>query len=621
MTSKSSQRIAILAAVVMSLVMTGCLNRDLAPAEPHTQSGVLEEIQQTGTTRVDMLFVVDNSNSMSEEQVVLTDQIRTMAEELINPSDPSAPSVQDLHIGIVTTDMGTHGYTIQTCSNPSNGDNGVLQNIGRQDGCAPSYSAPDCDRAECPWLIHSAAFPDDGSDPANSPIWEDFGCIASLGTGGCGFEQQLESSYMALVVNTEAGRPNEGFLRDDSLLAIVYVTDEDDCSTNNAEMFNPSRDDYGPLNVRCALSEHELYPISRYTDAFIALRGGDADSVVVAAITGVPVDGSWNPGDPIERLRELRQVNPSNSNELLKSCDTAMGAAYPPVRIAELVYSFGNNGILESICRADWTAALQAITRKIQDKLPGVCVERALASTGSETCRVIETLINDGECPHAADTGGSDRTFGWHLDLGLVETDGVMHRRCEILPADYDGDGIPDGADSCLPDSFDESGILQGWFYDNTCSDCDYGQVRFTHTDVTSDRSSVRFECLTALCPAARECGSASRPPEEGCRSTSCDCGAGEVCVQHVSEDICGWTFARDADGNQIDENADGRPDTRPCGCSVCSPTLGATCHYDSDTPAAVLDRPLVGAGGCCAEGFHCENGTCIGNRTNTDCI
>jgi hypothetical protein len=40
-------------------------------------------------------------------------------------------------------------------------------------------------------------------------------------------------------VQAGPGMPNEGFLRDDSLLAIVYVTDEDDCSTGNAALFNP----------------------------------------------------------------------------------------------------------------------------------------------------------------------------------------------------------------------------------------------------------------------------------------------------------------------------------------------------------------------------------------------
>jgi hypothetical protein len=149
----------------------------------------------------------------------------------------------------------------------------------------------------------------------------------------------------------------------------VYITDEDDCSAANPEIFNPDRDDFGPLNVRCALREDLMHPIDRYHDAFVGLRGGDESAVVVAAITGVPIDGSWNPGDSLERLRELRQVNPSNPNELVPSCTTGMGIAFPPVRIVELVYSFGRHGILESICRSDWTAALGAITRSIQDLL------------------------------------------------------------------------------------------------------------------------------------------------------------------------------------------------------------------------------------------------------------
>ena len=621
MTSHINRQLVLVALLVGVTFAVGCLNRDLAPAEPATQSGVLEEIHQTGTTKVDILFVIDNSNSMSQEQEILANQIEVMAKALISPTEPGAPAVQDLHIGIVSTDMGTGGYRIQTCDNPNNGDNGVLQNAGRLDGCDPVYSAPDCDRAECPWLVHSTEFPDDGSDPSNPPIWNDFGCIATLGTGGCGFEQQLESSYQA-ILNTEAGRPNEGFLRNDSLLAIIYVTDEDDCSSPDPEMFNPSNEAYGGLNIRCGLEENQdrLYPISRYHDGFVEARGGNADRVVVAAITGVPIDGSWNPGDPIERLEELRIVDPSNPNELQKSCQTVNGDAYPPVRIAELVYAFGNNGILESICRDDWTAALVAITRKIRDKLGGVCVDRPLASTGADTCAVIETLVDDRPCPNEADTPDQSRSAGWHIDQGTVEIDGRQRRRCEILPSDYDGDGCPDGASDCDADTFGGSGVLQGWFYD-TEGECQYGQVRFTTNDVTSDESDVRFECLTALCPASRQC--AFRERVEGCRDDQCtpgSCGAGQVCVSHVSEEICGWSYVLDEEGNQTDVDGDGRPDTSPCSCTTCSDTVGSVCSFDPETPPAVTNIPLVGAGGCCAEGFHCENGACIADRTNGNC-
>ena len=85
-------------------------------------------------------------------------------------------------------------------------------------------------------------------------------CVGRAGIFGCGFEQQLEAAYTALTTQSGPGMPNEGFLREDSLLAIILVTDEDDCSTNDVEMFNPSRDDLGPLNVRCALNPERLHP-------------------------------------------------------------------------------------------------------------------------------------------------------------------------------------------------------------------------------------------------------------------------------------------------------------------------------------------------------------------------
>jgi hypothetical protein len=441
--------------------------------------------------KVDILFMVDNSNSMGEEQAVLREQMNTVIGELLSPSVPAAPVIDDLHIGVVTSDMGTGGYTIQTCSNPMTGDNGVLQNRdhGVIEGCEPTYSAGDCDRSECPWLSHSPEHPDDGTDPSNPPIWEDFGCVATLGTGGCGFEQQLESSLAALTVQAGPGMPNEGFLRPDSLLVVIYVTDEDDCSTGNAEMFNPAREDYGTLNVRCALNPDELYPIDRYHDAFIELRGGAVDRVLVAAIAGVPIDGSWNPGDPIEELRELQRVNPANPNELLPTCDTAMGRAYPPVRIAELAYSFGANGIIESICRQDWTPALAMVTRSLQGRVSSICADDSAYIT-TEHCRMVAVQADGAACPSLADAAGPGRAYGWEADLGL---DGSGRRLCEILTADYDGDGCPDGT-VCDGEADYPTG-LQGWYFDLEDERCPYGTVRMTMPDLAYGAVELRIEC------------------------------------------------------------------------------------------------------------------------------
>ena len=326
----------------------------------------------TPVSSVDILFVVDNSNSMSEEQEVLTDSARAMLEELIAPTDGGGgvpPAVTDLHVGVVTTDMGSGGYTIMTCSDPSNGDNGVLQNTGGFGGCGGTYNAPDCGHAfaDCPWLVHSTDHPDDGSSGA--PIWDDFACIASLGTQGCGFEQQFMASLVALGQRSEPRQPNDGFLRPDSLLVVIFVTDEDDCSSDNPEVYNPSADHLGGLNTRCGLNHDLLLPVDRVYDDLLALRPGRSDLVIVAAITGVPVDGSWSVGDPLEQLEALNVLNDINPMEMEESCNTAMGLAFPPVRIVDLVYRFGENGILGTICRDDYTAPLMAVTRKIQSKL------------------------------------------------------------------------------------------------------------------------------------------------------------------------------------------------------------------------------------------------------------
>ena len=592
MRTRSTTVLSLLIAAVAA-VAAGCLDRPLAPVDPSTQSGVFVEINQTGTTKVDILFMVDNSNSMGLEQEVLAEQIVVMTEALINPppgpDGVAPPSVQDLHIGIVTSDMGTGGYAVMTCANPMQGDNGVLQNVGRLDGCADSYSAPDCPRAGCPWLSHSVDAPDDGTDPSNPPIWEDFGCIATLGTGGCGLEQQLEATLVALTTQSAPGRPNEGFLRPDSLIAIIYVTDEDDCSAANTEIFNPSRHDLGPLNVRCALREDMLHPVSRYYDGFRALRPGAEDQVVVAAITGVPIDGSWAPGDPIDGLRAIRQVDPSDQTRLLPSCDTRMGLAFPPVRIAELVYMFGSDGILESICRPDWTQALTAISRKIQEKIPGTCVSRELASTDPGVCRVIERLVDDRGCPHLADAAGPERAVGWQLDLGLDETG---RRQCEILPADYDGDGCPDGPCGCEEPY---AGCLAGWFYQGPDASCPNGQVRFTSPEVTSDRSRIRIECRTALCPTRRQCVGAALAGDPCDPASPGSCGDGGVCVRHNSAAVCGG----------------------PGSCGRCSPRVGARCPAVGLANEYWADDPLVEAGGCCHEGFHCEDGNrCEPSRT-----
>ncbi len=583
------------ALVLTILALIGCRSQPIAPNEPSSHTTIVFEFSPRGFVETDILFVIDSSATMSSLQDVLADQLEVMVRELVQPSDSMAPALDDVHIGVITSDLGSGGLIVDGCS--GDGDDGVLRGS---------------------WLSHAFDAPDDGTDPDNPPIWEDLTRVGMVGTDGCLFEQPMEATYRALVEHSQPGGPNEGFLRGDSILAIIFITDEDDCSARDDSFFDPARDDLEPLNLRCALNESELHPISRYHDDLIDLLGGHEDRFVVAVIASVPVDGSWNPGDPIERLRDLRQLDPENNEVLVPTCNTAMGSATPPVRLAELAYSFGNGGILESICYPDWTSVLRAITRRqsFSHHFPA-CFWEPLPAPAMSVCRMIETLDDDRLCPHLADPPSWDRQEGWHVDLGVLDG----HRRCEILPADFDGDGCPDGATRCDEAGSVEPDTLQGWFVNTRTSDCSFGEVQLTFRRGVEPRSHYRFECDIDHCPLERQCPSGERLTDEGCFSYSENCAPDEeLSVFHISEDICGWTYARDYDGSRLDLDNDGEPDTRPCGCFRCSPSIGSVCDLADDIPAEVRDRPVLGSGGCCAEGFHCAEDECVPNRTTTWC-
>src|SRR5690606_18070119 len=119
--------------------------------------------------------------------------------------------------------------------------------------------------------------------------------------GGCGFEQQLESmlkavtpssSAVSFVMGTQgqADRANAGFLRPDAMLAVVVLTDEEDCSAADAELFNPSSGVYGgSLNLRCFSYPMAVHPVERYVENLLALKSHPSQ-VFFGVIAGVPVD-------------------------------------------------------------------------------------------------------------------------------------------------------------------------------------------------------------------------------------------------------------------------------------------------------------------------------------------
>jgi len=143
-----------------------------------------------------------------------------------------------LHIGVVTTDVGIAPYQMATCV--GNGDDGVLQNGG---GACPI----DDDR----FIIDVTRDGETHTVNYQGALEDAFRCIAAVGARGCGLEQPLESMKRALI--DQAGTENAGFLRPDAHLAVIVISDEDDCSAADPGVFGSDAERFGPWHptFRC----------------------------------------------------------------------------------------------------------------------------------------------------------------------------------------------------------------------------------------------------------------------------------------------------------------------------------------------------------------------------------
>lgn len=365
--------------------------------------------------KVDLLFVVDNSGSMREEQAALRREFPRLIRILTSgdrDEDGTADfePAPDLHLGVVSSDMGLLNVSdIDLCEGP--GDDGVLQNTVTRD---PAVSG--C-RAEYPRFLEFSAGADDPDQTAR-----DFACIATLGTGGCGFEQQLEAAlkavWPAVDIDAETQQPrlanrirfledangfgalghgdqaNAGFLRNDpllgrSLVAVIVVTDEEDCSSRDTRHFTPDarlEPDYllqaQSLNLRCVLNRENLYPLERYVDGLKALREDSEHLVVFAAIAGVPADlvaghalDALTLTEPERDAYYQRILDDPRMQDVIDggddpgpvddqpaaSCETPNGRAYPPRRIVEVARAFGGTGVIQSICQEDFGPAIDTL--------------------------------------------------------------------------------------------------------------------------------------------------------------------------------------------------------------------------------------------------------------------
>jgi hypothetical protein len=192
---------------------------------------------------VDILFVVDNSPSMDPKQTALAAAFPKMIAAL----EQLPGGLPDVHIGVVSSNMGAGNGAMGGNCGAGLGDRGLLWGNDPNDltasvaaGSAYAPTVPGCGlNLGARWIV-DVQNPDPNNpgrtrnyDPTMQ-LADVFSCLArAVGVSGCGEEHQLQATRVALIPQAGINNENAGFVRSDADLAIVLVTDEDDCSANN----------------------------------------------------------------------------------------------------------------------------------------------------------------------------------------------------------------------------------------------------------------------------------------------------------------------------------------------------------------------------------------------------
>ena len=239
-------RLALVAGTAMAL--TACLDHPLKPVEYDKSEEAENTVAIAINKDVDILFVIDNSGSMAEEQQRVAENFEAFITVL------EADDVQaNYRIGITTTDVGNPRCKSTT---PENGnlvlsscldrvDDGqfTASDIDYSEACTANCMLRDADLTIEPTVTEHDTTKSprkwiekiNGESNVNGTdsMVEAFQCFGPQGVAGCGFESHLEGMYKALAAaKQKSSKNNFDFIREAAILSIVIITDEADCSYN-----------------------------------------------------------------------------------------------------------------------------------------------------------------------------------------------------------------------------------------------------------------------------------------------------------------------------------------------------------------------------------------------------
>ncbi|MBU1240119.1 hypothetical protein KKF84_02090 [Myxococcota bacterium] len=493
------------------------------------------------TREVDILFVIDNSLSMDH----LLGILRQHFSHLLDTLRSIPGGLPNIHIGVTNPGFPSEPYDIPGCDdNPANAggrlQRGALGNclnpvnqryivdvaaanceIERDEtGVCNSHS---CTDSSCQPLSFILAGRD--SEPSDLTLAIDengcprcrnyegetldevFTCISEFQSGGCGFEQPLKAMEQ-VITTADTFDDSRYFIRENAYLALYFITEEDDCSVADTELFNPELDPItGPLtSFRCTRfgiscstpltdtgsynecvpmstgdSEMMLVPLEHYLDLLEEVKG--YDRVVAMGALG-PSMASLNV--TVDEMGQLR---------LMPSCEGTNVSATPALRLHRLIATLAGSdqeeGLLtSSICEESFQAPLSDLGSRIIDFTDPVCPYFPLAGCPD---------------PLAAFTGGEFRIT--ELDPAAALT---CTPSCEVFR--YDDSGLTVPMVTCptdykagQPPRYDPDLPVDRCWYMIYSPACDVGpmhlpsrgaRIRFSSREPIGYGEQYRVDCL-----------------------------------------------------------------------------------------------------------------------------
>ncbi|MBX7082678.1 MAG: hypothetical protein K1X88_25960 [Nannocystaceae bacterium] len=303
------------------------------------------------TDQIDLLFVIDNSGTMAEEQLNLALNFPRLIERLETLEDSAGNMISpDVQIMVTTTDFGNPLCTpFQPAGyEPAKGAPTTSGCNARIDDFTGLGSNPDMVPEACTTVCQSDIVPSDpfigfsptganvpdvppkdinGDGSQDSAVAQALACIGPQGINGCGYEAPLETMLQALNPGASWNKGSKPFLRQGALLAIAIVTDEVECSVKDYSIMedeayqetNPNNGNKQASSAICwnagvtcngpdasgvysdctSLDDGKLQPIDRYTQYLVNdLRENQNKEVIMLGILGVPLVTAYNEDPP-----------------------------------------------------------------------------------------------------------------------------------------------------------------------------------------------------------------------------------------------------------------------------------------------------------------------------------